>query len=172
MTVGRGSWVPGADGSGFGIEHLPYGVIARAGETPAVAVRVADYALDLAELVDAGLLVVPGLCAEVLRAPALNGFLELGPGAWSATRARLVALLDVVGEGAREIGALGERALVPLAAVDVLLPVAVGDYVDFYSSLEHATNLGRIMRPGSEPLLANWRHLPVAYHGRAGSIAV
>jgi fumarylacetoacetase len=170
MAASRGSWVPGADGSGFGIEHLPYGIVRRAGEAPRMAVRIGGLALDLAALGEAGLLAVPGLSAETLNAPALGPFLSLGPGAWSATRARLVELLDAAGEGARDVGALGERALVPLAAVEALLPVAVGDYVDFYSSLEHATNLGRILRPGGEPVLPNWRHLPVAYHGRAGSI--
>jgi fumarylacetoacetase len=176
MAAERGSWVPGADGSGFGIEHLPYGVIRRAGESPRelprVAVRIGDWALDVAEVLEAGLLVVPGLTMEVLRAPALNGFLELGPSVWSATRASVIALLDAAGGGEREVGALGSGALVPLAAVEVLMPVAVGDYVDFYSSLAHASNLGRIMRPGSEGLLPNWRHLPVGYHGRAGSIVV
>jgi fumarylacetoacetase len=168
----RGSWVPGADGSGFGIEHLPYGVIRRASESARVAVRIGDWALDVAEVVAAGLLVVPGLTVEVLGSSALNGFLELGPSVWSATRAGLIALLDAAGGGEREVGALGARALVPLSAVEVVLPVAVGDYVDFYSSLAHASNLGRIMRPGSEGLLPNWRHLPVGYHGRAGSIVV
>jgi fumarylacetoacetase len=164
--------VAGADGSGFGIEHLPYGVIRRPHGAPTVAVRIGEQALDLAALSDAGLLAVPGLSPEALSATALNRFLELGPGVWSATRSRLVELLDAAGEGARDIGALDECALVPLAEVEVVLPVAVGDYVDFYSSLEHATNLGRIMRPDGDPLLPNWRHLPVAYHGRAGSIVV
>jgi fumarylacetoacetase len=168
----RGSWVPGADGSGFGIEHLPYGVIRPAGESPRVAVRIGGWALDVAEVVAAGLLVVPGLTVEVLRSPALNGFLELGPSVWSATRASVIALLDAAGGGERGVGALGSRALLDLSAVEVMIPVAVGDYVDFYSSLAHASNLGRIMRPGSEGLLPNWRHLPVGYHGRAGSIVV
>ena len=115
---------------------------------------------------------MPGLSAAVLSAPTLNRFLELGRTVWSATRAGLIELLSAGESGADRVGALGERALVPLAEVEVMLPVAVGDYVDFYSSLEHATNLGRIFRPGGEPLLPNWRHLPVAYHGRAGSIVV
>jgi fumarylacetoacetase len=170
--VAEGTWVPGADGSGFGIEHLPYGVVRPTGEAPRVAVRIGDRALDLAVLADAGLLALPGLSASALRAPALNGFLALGRDVWSETRARLIELLDVRGPGASDVGALGERALVPLAEVEALLPVAVGDYVDFYSSLEHASNLGRIMRPGGDPVLPNWRHLPVAYHGRAGSIVV
>lgn len=172
MVPERGSWVPGADGSGFGIEHLPYGVIGRVGEAPRVALRIGEWALDLASVVEAGLLSVPGLCAGVLRAPALNAFLELGAAVWSATRAGVAELLDAGGAGAREIEALGESVLLPLAAAEVLLPVAVGDYVDFYSSLQHATNLGRILRPGGEPVPPNWRHLPVAYHGHAGSIVV
>jgi fumarylacetoacetase len=115
---------------------------------------------------------VPGLPAAALRAPALNRFLELGRGVWTATRARLVELLSEGGGGAREIEAAGGRTLLPLAEAEIVAPVAVGDYVDFYSSLEHATNLGRILRPGSEALLPNWRRLPVGYHGRAGSIVV
>ena len=82
----------------------------------------------------------------------LNPFLELGRDAWSQVRERLPGLL-------------GDR--VPLSSVEVRLPVAIGDYVDFYSSIEHATNVGRIFRPDAEPLLPNWRHLPVGYHGRA-----
>jgi fumarylacetoacetase len=171
VTSARGSWVPGADGSGFGIEHLPYGVIRRADRPePGVAVRIGDSALDLVALAEAGLLDVPGLPAAALRAPALNAVLELGRPVWAATRARLVELLAAGGGGGGEPAAA--RALLPLTDVELLAPVAVGDYVDFYSSLAHATNAGRIMRPGSEPLSPNWRHLPVAYHGRAAGIVV
>ncbi|MEA2196927.1 MAG: fumarylacetoacetase, partial [Solirubrobacteraceae bacterium] len=99
MAPERGSWVPGADGSGFGIEHLPYGVIRRASESPRVAVRIGAWALDVAEVVEAGLVSVPGLSAEVLRAPALNGFLALGPRVWSDTRAGVISLLDGSGGG-------------------------------------------------------------------------
>ena len=145
---------------GFGLDNLPYGVVQRGGEPPRPAVRVGDRALVLDQIARRGLLDVP---AGVFTGPVLNPFLALGREAWSATRARLVELIE---------GGDAEDALVPLSDVEVRLPVAIGDYVDFYSSIEHATNLGRMFRPDAEPLLPNWRHLPVGYHGRASSVVV
>ena len=160
------SWVPGADGSGFGLENLPFGAIARPGEPPRLAVRIGEHALLLSGLADGGLL--GELPRGVLDGPVLNPFLALGRRAWSATRAALTQLLRADAPDR----ALAEASLAPLEGADLLLPIAIGDYVDFYSSLEHATNLGRMFRPDAEPLLPNWRHLPVGYHGRASSVVV
>ncbi|MFN2467662.1 MAG: fumarylacetoacetase [Gaiellaceae bacterium] len=137
--------------TGFGLEHLPYGVFGRGGGDARVGVRFEDGVLDLAA---AGL-------GEVFRVPSLNGFMAQGPAAWAETRGRVRQLLEH-----------GDAALVPLDEVELHLPFEVADYVDFYSSLEHATNLGRMFRPDSEPLLPNWRWLPVGYHGRAGTVVV
>ena len=146
--------------SGFGPEHLPYGVFARPGTAPRVGARLGDGVLDLAALARDGLLEAdPALFAQ----PALNAFMAAGPETWAAVRERLVAL-------ARGVDA--RPPLVALDAVQLRLPFGVADYVDFYSSLEHATNLGRLFRPDAEPLLPNWRHLPVGYHGRAGTVVV
>ena len=128
--------------------------------------RIGEHALILEPLAEAGLL--GDLPAGVLAGPVLNPFLALGRPAWSATRARLTELLRA-GSPEREAAA---AALVPLAQVEARLPLAIGDYVDFYSSIEHASNVGRIFRPDAEPLLPNWRHLPVGYHGRASSVVV
>src|SRR4029453_12613725 len=160
------SWVAGADGSGFPAEHLPLGVFSAGGEGPRVGARIGDQVLDLARLSADGL--VGGATErEAFAAPTLNPFLALGPANWQAVRDRVTELVcDPAGR---------ERvtpALAPGAAVTVHLPIAVADYVDFYSSIEHATNLGRMFRPDAEPLLPNWRHLPVAYHGRAGTVVV
>jgi fumarylacetoacetase len=162
-----GSWVPDADGSGFGIENLPYGVVRSPGEAARVAVRIGDHALDLAAVADAGLLqsAQPGVFAR----PSLNAFLELGPRAWEPTRARLTELLS---SGSDEIQRLAGRALIPLDRCESRMPVAVSDYVDFYSSVEHASNAGLIVRPDGEPLAPNWRWLPVGYHGRAATVVV
>jgi fumarylacetoacetase len=120
------------------------GVVAR---TPAGVVALAPHA---------GALGVP---RDVLAASSLNPLMALGRDAWRA----------VTGGAAR----LGDRAAtVPEAGLDLLLPIEVADYVDFYSSLEHATNLGRLFRPDADPLLPNWRELPVGYHGRAGTVVV
>jgi fumarylacetoacetase len=164
--VALSSWVPGADGSGFPAEHLPYGVFstARSGSGRRVGVRIGDSVLDLARLADNGLVDGP------FDRPALNPFLALGPDRWAATRARLTEL--VCDTSSRSSLSSIEGALVPADDVTLHLPFEVADYVDFYSSIEHATNLGRLLRPGSEPLLPNWRHLPVAYHGRAGTVVV
>jgi fumarylacetoacetase len=149
------------DGSGFGLENLPYGALARPGEAPQLAVRIGDDALLLAPLARRGALgdLPPG----TFEGPVLNPFLALGRAAWSATRAAITALLQ---DGA------ADDALTRLEGTTPHLPIAIGDYVDFYSSLEHATNLGRMFRPDAEPLLPNWRHLPVGYHGRASSVVV
>ncbi len=143
--------------AGFGIEHLPFGVVAPGGQDPRPAVRLGDDAVDLRALARAGALPEAG---DAFEAPVLNPFLALGPAAWAATRERLVAL------------AAAEPPRLPLAEVDQRLPVAVGDYVDFYSSIEHATTVGRLFRPDGDPLPPSWRHLPIGYHGRAGTVVV
>src|SRR5262245_19356139 len=160
------SWVPGADGSGFPAEHLPYGVVSAGGSPRHVATRIGDHVLDLGRLAAVG---GTGLepWAAALAADRLNPLLAAGPEAWRQVREALTEL--VCSPAGR---AVAEPALVPVADINLHVPVAVPDYVDFYSSLEHATNLGRLFRPDAEPLLPNWRHLPVAYHGRAGTIVV
>jgi fumarylacetoacetase len=141
---------------GFGLENLPYGAVARPGEEARLAVRFGDDAVLLSGFEEAA-----GLPPGTLAGPVLNPLLALGRPAWSALRAHL-----------QETITAGRHDPVPLAGLEPRLPIAVGDYVDFYSSLEHATNLGRMFRPDAEPLLPNWRHLPVGYHGRASSVVV
>jgi fumarylacetoacetase len=143
----------------FGPQTLPYGVV-DAGEGPQVAVRLGDLALPLRSVAhDLGDL------ADLVSGPSLDPLLAATRVEWSALRARLVALVT-------QVSAPRGAALVPLADVRMALPFTVGDYVDFYSSRYHAENVGRIMRPDSEPLLPNWTHLPVGYHGRSGTVVV
>ena len=127
-----------------------FGVFSTAEEAPRVGFRVGNGILDLA---------ARGLGA-VFEEPMLNPFLALGRPSWEDTLARVTELVD------------GGAELVPVEDATAHIPFAVADYVDFYSSLEHATNLGRLFRPDAEPLLTNWRHLPVGYHGRAGTVVV
>jgi fumarylacetoacetase len=127
-----------------------FGVFAEGDGPPRVGFRVGDGVLDLAA---AGL-------GRVFAVPSLNPFLALGPRAWDDVLGRIQAVID---EGAD---------FIPLARTTSRLPFDVADYVDFYSSLEHAKNLGRLFRPDDDPLLPNWRHLPVAYHGRASTVVV
>ena len=161
--------VPVPDDSPFPLTNLPYGVATAAGEPPRVVVAVGEHAIDLAALARAGLLdgTVGSRPADVLGAARLNPLLALGPPAWQALRDRLRELLADPGAASRV-----EAALIPQNRLSMLLPFDVADYVDFYSSLEHATNMGRLFRPQGEPLLPNWRWLPVGYHGRAGTVVV
>jgi fumarylacetoacetase len=157
------TWVEGAAGSLFDADNLPYGVFARADDEPRVGARIGDLVVDLAPVAAADLPEV----AHVLGAPVLNPLMALGRPAWTAVRTWLTGLLtDPAGR------ALVEPHLVPLAEVTLSLPFEVADYVDFYCSLHHASNVGRIFRPEGEPLRPNWRHLPVGYHGRAGTVVV
>lgn len=131
-------------------DAVGFGVFSTPGGPPRVGFRVGRSVLDLA---------ASGL-GSVFATPSLNAFLALGRGAWEDTLGRV-----------RELVA-GGAALLPLEETVPRLPFRVGDYVDFYSSLEHATNVGRLFRPDAEPLPPSWRHLPIAYHGRAGSVVV
>ncbi|HEX6208228.1 MAG TPA: fumarylacetoacetase [Actinomycetota bacterium] len=172
MDPGLRSWVPVPEGSDFPIQNLPYGVFSRGGGPARAGVAIGDHVLDLGELALGGLLDgIPGLRPEVFLAEALNPFLGLGRATWRAVRERLSGLL-VEGDRRVEEAGLAERTLAPLSEVELHLPFAPGDYVDFYSSIEHATNLGRMFRPEGDPLLPNWRHLPVGYHGRSGTVVV
>jgi len=146
--------------TGFGPEHLPYGVFRRAGEEPRVGARLGDGVLDLAELAADGPLDEDPL---LFFQPSLNAFMAAGREAWRRVREALQAL---------SAGPDAEPATVSLDEVELLLPIAVRDYVDFFSSLEHARNAGRIFRPDAEPLSPNWRHLPVGYHGRSSTVLV
>ncbi|MET7770749.1 fumarylacetoacetase [Nocardia sp. NPDC005366] len=142
--------------SPFGPDHLPYGVCApRAGERGGarVCTRLGDVVVDLSLALDD-----PDFANA-----SLDAFLARGVRHWRDTRDRLRALVD---------GAIPDAAVHPLAEMDSLLPIRIGDYVDFYASIDHATNLGLLFRPDSEPLLPNWRYLPVGYHGRAGTVVV
>ncbi len=129
---------------------IGFGVFSVEGDAPRVGFRVGHGILDLA---------ANGLGA-VFEAPSLNPFLALGRSSWDDTLLRIGEL----------VGA--DADLVPLEDANLHLPFEVADYVDFYSSREHATNLGRLFRPNADPLLPNWVHLPVAYHGRSGTVVV
>jgi fumarylacetoacetase len=155
------TWVPVPPDSDFPIENLPFGIIRPAGQDARAASRIGDHVVDLLILVERGVLDVP---FEAVRHSMLNPVISGGFG--PAIRQQVRELLAGTPEN------VVEAALRPVAEVEVLLPIGVGDYVDFYSSLHHATNLGRILRPDAEPLLPNWRHLPVSYHGRSGTVVV
>ena len=147
----------------FGIDNLPYGVFSTETTSARVGVRIGGLVLDLPAVAEA----VGMESGVVWRAGSLNPFLAHGREAWTSARAWLTDILT--NDSYRDAV---EPHLVPLTDVRMHLPIAVADYVDFYASEHHATNVGRIFRPDSEPLTPNWKHLPIGYHGRSGTVVV
>ena len=148
-----------APASPFPVQNLPYGAFSDGDEPARVGVAVGSWVLDLSRLD------VPHAADFAL--PSLNRFMARGRAAWEAVRRRLTELLTT-SEARPQV----EPHLIPQTEVRLQLPFEVADYVDFYSSEHHARNAGRIFRPSGEPLLPNWRHLPVGYHGRAGTVVI
>ncbi len=169
MTIDQSltSWVHVPTGSDFPIQNLPYGVFAdSAGVRCGVA--IGDSVFDLARAESAGLFANTGLERDTFRRESLNGFLGHSRGVWSSVRSHIADVLDTSNADGRAF--CEEHNLVISHHVQMRMPIEIGDYVDFYSSEQHATNVGKMFRPGGEALLPNWKHLPVAYHGRAGTV--
>lgn len=163
------SWVAPAneEGADFPIQNLPFGVFRVGGGDARVGVAIGDCVLDLHALAERGLLGdLDGDIARACQSPPLNELMALGPSASGALRGRLSELLSNEGERAGV-----EPCLVPLADAVLQLPARVGDYTDFYASAYHATNVGRLFRPDN-PLLPNYKWIPIGYHGRASSVVV
>ena len=161
------SWVASAEraGTDFPIQNLPFGVFRHRDrdEMPRIGAAIGDNILDIPAARRAELLGgAAARAAEACDAPALNDLMALGPNHWRALRQELSQLLRT-GSPHRE------DLLVPMASAELLRPADVGDYTDFYASVHHATNVGSMFRPDN-PLLPNYKHVPIGYHGRASSI--
>ncbi|UYO44280.1 fumarylacetoacetase [Rhodopseudomonas palustris] len=154
----------------FPIQNLPYGVFSTADHpSPRVGVAVGDHVLDLAALQAAKLLDLPeGVFAQ----GAINAFMALGPNVWRSTRTRISALLRHDNGELRDNAELRAKALLPMRHVKLHLPLRVEGFTDFYSSKEHATNVGTMFRDKTNPLLPNWLHIPIGYNGRASTVVV
>ncbi|MFT5348017.1 MAG: fumarylacetoacetase [Bacteroidia bacterium] len=161
------TWIDVPTNSDFSIYNLPYGMFMRDNK-PTPGVAIGDSIIDLNACAKVGLFPDIGFDTSVFEANVLNDFIECGKDAWSALRSYLTTQLTTEGQ----LYEFREKVLVPRIGTQMSMPVKVGDYTDFYSSIEHATNLGKLFRPDSEPLLPNWRHIPVGYHGRASSIII
>ena len=165
------SFIPVDAASDFPIQNLPYGVFSTAAlPTPRVGAAIGDYVLDLWELEQDCRLDVGDL--GVFAGPTLNPFMALGPKVWSQTRARISELLRHDNPELRDNDELRARALVPMANVKLHLPFAVAGYTDFYSSKEHATNVGVMFRGKDNALQPNWLHMPIGYNGRTSTVVV
>lgn len=165
----RKSWVEVPAGSDFPIQNLPFGVFkTMSNPSPRLCTAIGDNVVDLAVLNYMDLLDDLEIDHEVFNNRYINDLMSLGKPKVRELRDLLADLLDEQNEEAK---ALGWHFLHPIDKVELLMPIHVGDYTDFYSSLEHATNIGKMLRPDN-PLLPNWKHIPVGYHGRASSIVV
>ncbi len=167
------SWIPVPKNSDFPIQNIPFGIVKPKDKQPRPATIIGDTVIDLSALTDFGYF--DGLEIEnhgVFYSPVLNDFMELGKPIWSAVRQRLSDLFNIENNELQENDEVKKACLCDVADIELMMPVEVGDYTDFYSSIEHATNVGIMFRDPKNALLPNWKHIPVGYHGRSSSIVV
>jgi fumarylacetoacetase len=162
----RQSWIASANGHpDFPIQNLPIGIFSRDGDAPRAGIAIGDEIFDLAAALPLGHFSgAAAQAAEACNASTLNGFFALGKGPRQALRHRLVALLDAA-------GAHRDRFVHPAAACTLHLPAQIGDYTDFYAGIHHATNVGKLFRQ-DQPLMPNYKYVPIGYHGRASSVQI
>ncbi|MCD6025523.1 MAG: fahA [Solimicrobium sp.] len=167
------SWVESANqiDHDFPIQNLPFGVFTTSDQPqPHVGIAIGDAILDLVVLAEANLIECPD--ASVFNTSSLNAFIELGAPLWSSIRAQVSNLLQIENAILRDNLELRGQALIGQASAHLLLPVKIGGYTDFYSSKEHATNVGSMFRDPKNALLPNWLEIPIGYNGRASSVVV
>lgn len=157
----------------FTIHNIPFGIYRSLDGTPRCCTAIGNSILDLSVLADNSYFAsIAGLNPDAFRSTSLNSFIALGKTCTGAVRERIIQLLSTGNQELQAREDIRDRAMIPMSSVTMMMPVEVGDYTDFYSSREHASNIGSMLRNPKDPLLPNWLHLPVAYHGRASSIAV
>ena len=159
------SWLDITSDNDFSIYNLPFGIFSTHKKKPQVGIRIGDFVIDLEQLRKLGLLEIP---RNIFNQSSLNSFIGLGKKRTNALRLKIQEwLCDEKSPLKRHF----DHAFHKIENVKMYLPVRIGDYTDFYSSIEHATNAGKIFRPDN-PLFPNWKHIPIAYHGRASSIVI
>ncbi len=162
------SWIKYQEDCDFSIHNLPYGVFSVNDGPKKIGVAIGDYVVDLFAVASKGLLTKSNIPKTIFKNSFLNPLMALGKGKNAELRQDITKLLSSRISKLREL----PKALIPIENVEMHLPVKVTDYTDFYSSKEHATNVGKMFRDPKNALLPNWRHIPVGYHGRASSIIV
>jgi fumarylacetoacetase len=163
------SWIEVNANSDFSIHNIPFGIYSDETVKHHVCSAIGDYIVDLYELADAGFL---SLDKTVLEQQYLNDFIELGKPITNSVRTKLAGLLSAENSELQNNKTIFNKIFKKQSGVKMLMPVRVGDYTDFYSSIDHATNIGTMIRDPKNALMPNWKHLPVGYHGRASSICV
>lgn len=164
------SWITVPQHSDFPIQNIPFGVFQTADETISCGTRIGDTVIDLGALEQLGYFDDLNLPEGTFMQNTLNAFIDLGRPTWRAVRKRLAALFEKSNTTLQNQSQHHAHVLFPIQEVTMLLPVQIGDYTDFYSSKEHATNVGMMFRDPNNALLPNWLHIPVGYHGRSSSV--
>ncbi len=164
------SWVNIDDNSDFSIQNIPFGIIKTTTKSPRVASRIGNFAIDIQALFELGYLNGMELNIEDLATSSLNQLMKHKKVGTRKLRNRLIELFDLKNDELKEKTEDHDTVLIKIEAIENLMPVEIGDYTDFYSSIEHATNVGTMFRDPKNALLPNWKHIPVGYHGRSSSI--
>lgn len=164
------SWINVPKNSDFPIQNIPFGVFLTRDDIITIGTRIGDYAIDLGALHQLGYFKNIPLTDDIFLQDTLNDFISDGQKTWRAVRNRISELFDIENNELKNNDGHKEVVLFSLDEIEMQLPVQIGDYTDFYSSKEHATNVGTMFRDPEKALLPNWLHLPVGYHGRSSTI--
>ncbi|MDM1046234.1 fumarylacetoacetase [Myroides sp. 1354] len=166
----RESWLAVQTQSDFPIQNIPFGVFITKDDIVTIGTRIGDYAIDLSALQMLGYLKGIELTDDVFLQDNLNDFISSGKKTWRAVRNRIADIFDKVNPTLQNNAKHKEAVIFKIEEVEMQLPVYIGDYTDFYSSREHATNVGKMFRDPANALLPNWLHIPVGYHGRSSTV--
>ncbi|MCE2611949.1 fumarylacetoacetase [Flavobacteriaceae bacterium D16] len=166
----RKSWIAVPQHSDFPIQNIPFGVFLTRDDIITIGTRIGDYAIDLGALHQLGYFDGIELTEDIFLQDSLNDFISDGKKTWRLVRKRIIEIFDAVNPKLRDNEAHRNIVLFTMDEIEMKLPVQIGDYTDFYSSKEHATNIGSMFRDPEKALLPNWLHIPVGYHGRSSTI--
>jgi len=168
----RKSWLPVEKDSDFPIQNIPFGVFLTKEDITTIGTRIGNYAIDLAALQQLGYFEGIPLTDDIFMQDSLNDFIADGRTTWRLVRNRIADIFDIKNKKLKDNEVQREVVIFAIDDIEMLLPVVIGDYTDFYSSKDHATNVGTMFRDPENALLPNWVHIPVGYHGRSSSIVV
>ncbi len=166
----RKSWIKVEDNSDFPIQNIPFGVFVTHDDITTIGTRIGNYAVDLSALHQLGYFDGIPLTDDIFLQDTLNNFITEGRKTWRLVRNKVADIFDLKNEKLRDNVDHKDKIIFRIDEVEMLLPVHIGDYTDFYASKEHATNVGSIFRGPENALMPNWLHIPIGYHGRSSSI--
>ncbi len=166
----RKTWLEVASDSDFPIQNIPFGVFLTRDDVITIGTRIGDYAIDLGALHQLGYFEGIPLTDDIFLQDSLNDFISDGKKTWRLVRNRIGDIFDIDNASLRDHAEHRNTVIFTLDEIEMQLPVQIGDYTDFYSSIEHATNVGVMFRGKENALMPNWLHVPVGYHGRSSSI--